>query len=39
MGLVDAADEIAEKKIYEEGGYTALWKYRLVKFYEKCSCC
>jgi hypothetical protein len=26
------ANKIAEKKVYEEGGYTALWKYRFIRF-------
>eukprot|EP00559_Dactyliosolen_fragilissimus_P006999 CAMPEP_0184856084 /NCGR_PEP_ID=MMETSP0580-20130426/1256_1 /TAXON_ID=1118495 /ORGANISM="Dactyliosolen fragilissimus" /LENGTH=39 /DNA_ID= /DNA_START= /DNA_END= /DNA_ORIENTATION= len=38
MGLADKAEEMAEKKIYEEGGYPALWKYRMVRFFKKCGC-
>jgi hypothetical protein len=45
-GLADAiterAEERAEEKIFEEGGYTALWQYRTLRLYHKvktCSCC
>jgi hypothetical protein len=45
-GLVDAiterAEERAEEKIFEEGGYSALFQYRAARFYHKvktCSCC
>jgi hypothetical protein len=45
-GLADAiterAEERAEEKIFEDGGYSALWQYRAAKFYLKvktCTCC
>jgi hypothetical protein len=45
-GLIDQvkkhAEKHAEKKIYEEGGYTALWQYRAAKLYGSvptCNCC
>jgi hypothetical protein len=45
-GLADAiterAEERAEEKIFEEGGYSALWQYRTLRLYHKvktCSCC
>ena len=38
MGVMDKAEEMAEKKIYEEGGYIALWKYKAARFFQKCGC-
>jgi hypothetical protein len=38
----DKAEEAAEKKIFESGGYTALFKYKAVRTWQKikdCSCC
>jgi hypothetical protein len=35
------AEKHAENKIYEEGGYTALWQYRAAKWYgtvPTCNC-
>jgi len=40
--LGEKAEERAEEKIFEEGGYSALWQYRAIKFYQQiktCSCC
>jgi hypothetical protein len=43
MGLIgDKAHEATEKRIFMKGGYSALWKYRVVRVYHKvttCSCC
>ena len=30
----DKIDDMAEDKIFEEGGYPALWKYKAWKAYE-----
>ena len=50
-GLVDLRTSLLERpysiflskgKVYAEGGYPALWKYRMVRMYRKvstCSCC
>ena len=38
MNLADKAEEMAEEKIYEEGGMPALMKYRTVRFLKKCGC-
>jgi hypothetical protein len=44
-GIIDDVKAYGEKrledKIYEEGGYTALWKYRATKWYgtlPSCNC-
>jgi hypothetical protein len=43
MGWIgDQAQQAAEKRIFMKGGYSALWKYRMVRWYRKlttCSCC
>jgi hypothetical protein len=43
MGFLgDHANELAEDKIYEEGGYPALWKFRFIRFarsIQEGSCC
>lgn len=43
MGFLgDAANKAAEDKVYAEGGYPALWKYRIVRLahqVQTCSCC
>ena len=28
----------AEEKIFEEGGYTALWKYKIARMMNSCGC-
>jgi hypothetical protein len=38
MNLAEKAEEMAEQKIYEEGGYPALWKYKTVRLFKKCGC-
>jgi hypothetical protein len=38
MGLSDRAEEMAEEKIFEQGGYTALWKYKAVRMFKQCGC-
>jgi hypothetical protein len=38
MNLAEKAEEMAEQKIYEEGGYTALWKYKMVRMMKGCGC-
>jgi hypothetical protein len=38
MNLAAKAEEMAEQKIYEEGGYTALWKYKMVRMMKGCGC-
>jgi len=38
----DAAEKAVEKKVYAEGGYPALIKYKAVRMWHKlrtCSCC
>eukprot|EP00978_Attheya_sp_CCMP212_P012373 scaffold30781_cov52-Attheya_sp.AAC.5 len=35
----DKANEAVEAKVFQEGGYMGLWKYRAVRLYKKCSCC
>eukprot|EP00804_Cyclotella_cryptica_P031199 CCRYP_019402-RA/>CCRYP_019402-RA protein AED:0.17 eAED:0.17 QI:0/0.5/0.33/0.66/0/0.33/3/1545/202 len=40
--LGDKAEEAVEKKIFDEGGYPALFKYKAAKTWHKissCSCC
>jgi len=40
--LGDKAEEAAEQKILEEGGYSALFQYKCLKTWNKikdCSCC
>jgi hypothetical protein len=33
MGFIgDQANKLAEEKVYAEGGYPALWKFRIVRF-------
>jgi hypothetical protein len=43
MGFLgDHANELAEEKIYEEGGYPALWKFRIIRFarsIQEGNCC
>jgi len=36
--IKDVAEEQAEQRIYEEGGYPALWKYRMVRMMKRCGC-
>lgn len=38
MGLADKAEQMAEQKIYEEGGSMALWKYKMVRMFKRCGC-
>ena len=38
MDLAGKAEEMLEQKIYEEGGYPALWKYKAVRLFKKCGC-
>ena len=38
MNLADKAEQMAEEKIFEEGGYTALWKYKMVRMMKGCGC-
>lgn len=38
MDLKAKAEEMAEQKIYEEGGYPALWKYKMVRMFKSCGC-
>jgi hypothetical protein len=38
MNLAEKAEEMAEQKIYEEGGYPALWKYKTLRLFKKCGC-
>ena len=43
MGFVgDQANKAVEQKVYAEGGYPALIKYKMVRFWHQiqtCSCC
>ena len=34
----EKAEKMAEEKIYKEGGYPALWKYKMVRMFQKCGC-
>ena len=38
MDLAAKAEAMAEEKIYEEGGYPALYKYKAARFLKKCGC-
>eukprot|EP00557_Chaetoceros_sp_GSL56_P005486 CAMPEP_0176492848 /NCGR_PEP_ID=MMETSP0200_2-20121128/9236_1 /TAXON_ID=947934 /ORGANISM="Chaetoceros sp., Strain GSL56" /LENGTH=39 /DNA_ID= /DNA_START= /DNA_END= /DNA_ORIENTATION= len=38
MNLSEKAEQMAEQKIYEEGGYPALWKYKAARLFRKCGC-
>lgn len=38
MDLKERAEAAVEEKIYEEGGYPALWKYKTVRFLKGCGC-
>ena len=38
MGLKEMAEQKAEEKIFEEGGYTALWKYKIARMMNSCGC-
>lgn len=40
--LKGLAEDAVEKKVYAEGGYPALWKYRAIRLYRNvstCACC
>eukprot|EP00567_Pseudictyota_dubia_P008435 CAMPEP_0197439452 /NCGR_PEP_ID=MMETSP1175-20131217/6197_1 /TAXON_ID=1003142 /ORGANISM="Triceratium dubium, Strain CCMP147" /LENGTH=41 /DNA_ID= /DNA_START= /DNA_END= /DNA_ORIENTATION= len=40
MGLADKAEEAMEKKMWDEGAYGALAKYKAVRMWQKMkSCC
>ena len=36
--MEEKAEEMAEEKIYEEGGYPALIKYKTVRMLQQCGC-
>ena len=36
--LAAKAEAKVEEKILEEGGYTALWKYKAVRMFKNCGC-
>jgi hypothetical protein len=38
MDLAAKAEEVAQEKIFEEGGYPALWKYKAVRMMQRCGC-
>jgi hypothetical protein len=38
MGLAEMAEQKAEEKIFEEGGYSALWKYKIARMMKSCGC-
>eukprot|EP00554_Chaetoceros_debilis_P005592 CAMPEP_0194072636 /NCGR_PEP_ID=MMETSP0149-20130528/321_1 /TAXON_ID=122233 /ORGANISM="Chaetoceros debilis, Strain MM31A-1" /LENGTH=39 /DNA_ID= /DNA_START= /DNA_END= /DNA_ORIENTATION= len=38
MGLAERAEEMAEQKIYDEGGSMALWKYKAARLFKRCGC-
>jgi len=38
MGFADKAEEMVEQKIFEEGGYPALWKYKMARMMKRCGC-
>ena len=35
MNLAEKAEQKEQEKIYEEGGYTALWKYKMDGLYDE----
>lgn len=40
MGIRDSANAAAEQTVYEKGGYPALIKFKMVRFYKTyCGCC
>ena len=36
--MEEKAERAAEEKIYEEGGYPALWKYKTMRMLQQCGC-
>ena len=38
MGLTDMAEKAVEQKVYAEGGYPALLKYKTVRLFKRCGC-
>ncbi len=38
MDLQERAEAMAEQKIFEEGGYPALWKYKMIRTFKACGC-
>jgi hypothetical protein len=35
MGLMDSADDMAERAAFENGGYGGLLKYKMIMLYKK----
>jgi hypothetical protein len=38
MNLAEKAEAMAEQKIFEDGGYTALCKYKMIRMMQGCGC-
>ena len=38
MGLTNIAEKAVEQKVYAEGGYPALLKYKTVRLFKRCGC-